>query len=61
MVLRIIELCTDILPCPPPKGGAIETYVYGISKAMGNLGVEVHLVTIGRRHEVDYGGIYVIK
>jgi len=32
--MRIVELCTDRLPCPPHKGGAIETYVYGISKAM---------------------------
>ena len=57
--MRIVELCTDRLPCPPPKGGAIETYVYGISRAMKKLGAEVHLVTIGKIINVDYGGVIV--
>jgi spore coat protein SA len=59
MPLRIIELCTDRLPCPPLKGGAIESYVYGISRAMRKLGAEVHLATIEARKDVDYGGIIV--
>jgi len=59
MHLRVIELCTDRLPCPPPKGGAIESYVYGISRAMRRLGAEVHLVTIEARRDVDYDGIIV--
>jgi len=58
-MVRIVELCTDILPCPPPKGGAIETYVYGISKAMALQGAEVHLITTEKRHDVDYGNIHV--
>ena len=57
MDLRIVELCTNVLPCPPRRGGAIETYVYGVSKALRNLGAEVHLVTIERREDVDYGGV----
>ena len=58
-MVRIVELCTDILPCPPPKGGAIETYVYGISKAMALQVAEVHLITTEKRHDVDYGNIHV--
>jgi len=58
-MVRIVELCTDILPCPPPKGGAIETYVYGISKVMALQGAEVHLVTTEKRHDVDYGNVHV--
>ena len=58
-MMRIVELCTDRLPCPPPKGGAIETYVYGISKAMVMQGAEVHLVTIEKRHDVDYGKVHI--
>ena len=58
-MVRIVELCTDILPCPPPKGGAIETYVYGISKAMALQGAEVHLLTTEKRLDVDYGKVHV--
>jgi len=58
-MVRIVELCTDILPCPPPKGGAIETYVYGVSKAMALQGAEVHLVTTEQRLDVDYGKVHV--
>jgi glycosyltransferase involved in cell wall biosynthesis len=59
MKLRIIELSTDRLPCPPRKGGAIETYVYGISKTLAMIGSEVHLITIERRKDVDYGKVCV--
>jgi len=58
-MIRIVELCTDILPCPPPKGGAIETYVYGISRAMVMQGAEVHLVTTEKRPDVNYDNIHV--
>jgi spore coat protein SA len=58
-MIRIVELCTDRLPCPPPKGGAIETYVYGISKAMVMQDAEVHLVTIEKRYDVDCGKVHV--
>jgi len=59
LTLRIIELCPEFLPCPPRKGGAIETYVYGISKAMKKLGAEVHLITIEKRRDIDYGNVHV--
>jgi len=59
MTLRIIELCTDRLPCLLQKGGAVETYVYGISRAMERLGAEVHLVSIEKQKYVDYGNIHV--
>jgi len=58
-MIRIVELCTDRLPCPPPKGGAIETYVHGISKAMVMQGAEVHLVTIEKRRDIDYTKVHV--
>jgi spore coat protein SA len=59
MKLRIIELSTDRLPCPPRKGGAIETYVYGISKSLAMNGFEVHLITIERRKTVEYDRVCV--
>ena len=59
MTLRIVEICPEFLPCPPRKGGAIETYVYGISKAMVMQGAEVHLVTIEKRRDVDYGKVHI--
>jgi glycosyltransferase involved in cell wall biosynthesis len=59
LVLRIIELCPEFLPCPPRKGGAIERYVNGISKAMEKLGAEIHLITIEKRRDIDYGGVHV--
>lgn len=59
MNIRVVELCPEFLPCPPKRGGAIESYVYGISKSMGKLGAEIHLVTIEKRQDVDYSGIYV--
>jgi len=58
-MMHIVELCTDRLPCPPHKGGAIETYVYGISKAMAMQGAEVHLVTVEKRRDVDYGKLHI--
>jgi len=59
LILRIVELCSEFLPCPPRKGGAIETYVYGISKAMEKLGAEIHLITIKKRRDIDYEGVHV--
>lgn len=42
--MRVVQVSTDQLCTPPNFGGAIETYVYGISKELHNLGPEVHLV-----------------
>jgi len=58
-MMCIVELCTDRLPCPPHKGGAIETYVYGVSKTMAMQGAEVHLVTVEKRRDVDYGKLHI--
>lgn len=46
MKLRIVELSTDRLPSPPQKGGAIEKYVFQISKELTRLSDEVHLISI---------------
>ncbi|MEM1831723.1 MAG: glycosyltransferase family 4 protein [Desulfurococcaceae archaeon] len=51
--MRVIELSTDRLPSPPLKGGAIERYVYQISRELSRLGVEVHLVSIGDYYHVE--------
>jgi len=37
----------------------VETYVYGISRAMERLGAEVHLVTIEKQKNLNYGNIHV--
>ncbi|MEM3908108.1 MAG: glycosyltransferase family 4 protein [Nitrososphaerota archaeon] len=56
--MRIIELSTDRLPSPPPKGGAIERYVYQISQELSRLGVEVHLVSIGDYYHIEKNYVY---
>jgi glycosyltransferase involved in cell wall biosynthesis len=33
--------------------------VYGVSKAMNKLGAEVHLITIEKRQDIDYGKVHV--
>lgn len=56
---RIVELCTDRLPCPPPKGGAIERYVFNLSKTLSRRGVEVHLIGMKNILKIDYDSIIV--
>ncbi|MEM3449413.1 MAG: glycosyltransferase family 4 protein, partial [Nitrososphaerota archaeon] len=46
------------LPSPPPKGGAIERYVYQISQELSRLGVEVHLVSIGDYYHIEKNYVY---
>jgi len=45
--MLIVELSTDRIPSPPQKGGAIERYVFQISRALAKLGVNVHLISVG--------------
>jgi len=45
--MLIVELSTDRIPSPPQKGGAIERYVFQISRALARLGVNVHLISVG--------------
>jgi glycosyltransferase involved in cell wall biosynthesis len=45
--MRVIQLSTDVLPTPPKYGGAIETYVWNISKFLSQMGVEVHIISVG--------------
>jgi len=52
--MRVVQIGTDKLPCPPKFGGAIETYLYSISKELARNGLEVHLITLG-----DKEGTYV--
>jgi len=56
--MRVIELSTDRLPSPPPRGGAIERYVYQISRELSRLNVEVHLVSIGDDYHVEKNYVY---
>ncbi|MEM3941926.1 MAG: hypothetical protein QXM43_01235 [Desulfurococcaceae archaeon] len=45
-MLRVVQLVTDELPYPPPKGDAIEKYIYGISRKLAKNGVEVHIISL---------------
>lgn len=45
MKLRVLRLSTGLFPIPPKIGGAVERYVYHLSNAMANLGVEEHIVS----------------
>jgi glycosyltransferase involved in cell wall biosynthesis len=45
--MRVIQLSSDVLPTPPKHGGAIETYVWNISKFLSQMGVEVHIISVG--------------
>lgn len=56
--MRVVELSTDLLPSPPIKGGAIERYVYQISRELSKLGVEVHLVSVGDDYHIERGSLY---
>lgn len=47
MTTRIVFVSSDVLPVPPKRGGAVETYVYGISKALSKLGLEIHIIALG--------------
>lgn len=53
MKLRIVELSTDRLPSPPQKGGAIERYVFQISRELAQLGDEVHLISIDNEFGIE--------
>ncbi|MEM4889967.1 MAG: glycosyltransferase family 4 protein [Thermosphaera sp.] len=56
--MRVIELSTDRLPSPPPRGGAIERYVYQVSQELSRLGVEVHLISIGDHYHIEKNNMY---
>ena len=45
--MRVVQLSSDVLPTPPKYGGAIETYVWNVSKFLSHMGVEVHVISIG--------------
>jgi hypothetical protein len=45
--MRVIQLSSDVLPTPPKHGGAIETYVWNISKFLPQMGAEVHIISVG--------------
>jgi len=45
--MLVVELSTDRIPSPPQKGGAIERYVFQISKALAKLDAKVHLISVG--------------
>jgi len=45
--MRVIQLSSDVLPTPPKYGGAIETYVWNISKFLSQMGVEMHIISVG--------------
>ncbi|MCC6019313.1 MAG: glycosyltransferase family 4 protein [Candidatus Verstraetearchaeota archaeon] len=45
--MRVIQLSSDVLPTPPKYGGAIETYVWNISKFLSHMGVEIHVISVG--------------
>ncbi|MEM4763058.1 MAG: glycosyltransferase family 4 protein [Desulfurococcaceae archaeon] len=51
--MRIIEVSTSLIPSPPLKGGAIEKYVYNVSKSLVTLGLEVHLISVNRKHGIS--------
>lgn len=50
--MRIFQIGTDRLPCNSKFGGAIETYVYNISKELAERGLKVHVITLGNKDEI---------
>ena len=44
--MRVVQISSDVLPVPPRYGGAIETYIWNISKTLSAMGVEVHILSI---------------
>jgi spore coat protein SA len=49
--MRVVHIGTDRLPCPPEYGGAIETYVYEVSKELARRGIDIHLITLGESYQ----------
>jgi len=54
--LKILEVSTSTLQTPPEYGGAIESYVYGLSNALSKMGHEVHVLGV-RNPAVSYDEI----
>ncbi|MEM0054074.1 MAG: glycosyltransferase family 4 protein [Nitrososphaeria archaeon] len=48
--MRVIEVSTNLIPSPPPKGGAIEKHVFNISSTLATLGLEVHLISVDEKY-----------
>ncbi|MCC6055392.1 MAG: glycosyltransferase family 4 protein [Desulfurococcaceae archaeon] len=46
--MRVIQISSDVLSTPPKYGGAIETYVWNLSRFLSRIGTEVHVITIGK-------------
>jgi len=51
--LRIVEVSTNLIPSPPLKGGAIERFVFNISKSLVALGLEVHLISVNKKRGIN--------
>ncbi|MEM4514471.1 MAG: glycosyltransferase family 4 protein [Ignisphaera sp.] len=51
--MRIVEVSTNLIPSPPLKGGAIERFVFNISKSLVALGLEVHLVSVNKKRGIN--------
>jgi len=70
--MLVVELSTDRIPSPPQKGGAIERYVFQISRALAKLDTKVHLISVGNgfysgyldgvvRHVYDRNGLNLLE
>ncbi|MEM3713898.1 MAG: glycosyltransferase family 4 protein [Desulfurococcaceae archaeon] len=51
--MRIVEVSTNLIPSPPLKGGAIERFVFNISKSLVALGLEVHLISVNKKRGIN--------
>jgi len=49
--VRVVQVSSDVLPSPPKYGGAIETYIWDVSRVLSDMNVEVHIVSVSNGRE----------
>ena len=45
--MKVVQLSSDALPVPPRYGGAIETYIWNLSKVLVSKNIDVHIFSLG--------------
>ncbi len=58
MTLRVVMLSSDRVPVPPEKGGAIESWIYNISKELAKLGIEIHVISLAGGKNIEKHYVY---
>lgn len=47
--MKVFQLSSDVLPVPPRYGGAIETYIWNLSKSLSSHNVDVCILSLDKK------------